>query len=310
MDTTANDLGNYLINEIINALGLPKTRPMYHLFQLLFHKVTGRMGSIGVTFDRLVQEEGFTKAAAWALTNFCSQVNARQVEAAPPDGPLLVISNHPGTYDSLVVASQLGRDDVRFIASDIPFLEQMPHTRTHFLFIAKDDIHNRMIAARGALRHLLEGKAICLFGSGQIDPDPAVYPNAAEHIEGWFSSTELLLRHAPQTRVLLALVSHVVSPQWARHPITWLRRQGVDKRRLAEFGQVITQLLAPGKLMLAPFVSFASPVTVQELQEESSGERLLPAIIRREKALLADHIAWSGKIKTCLSTGLSGEGGI
>jgi hypothetical protein len=295
MDIDARTLGNTLINEIISALGLPKTRPIYQLFWLLFHKVTDRMGEIGVTFDYLVAEEGFSKAAAWVLTQFCSHVTARHNEPSPAEGPLLVVSNHPGTYDSLVVTSQVGRDDMRFIAGDIPFLEHLPHACRNFIFIEPRDAYNRMAAARDAIRHLQRGQAIFLFGSGHIDPDPAVYPRAAEHIEAWYTSVEVFLRHVPQTRLLLALVSHVVAPEWARHPITWLRKQGIDKRRLAEFGQVITQLLSPGKLKLTPFVSFASPVTVQELRAESDSEQLLPAIIRREKALLAEHLAWVGR---------------
>jgi hypothetical protein len=85
------------------------------------------------------------------------------------------------------------------------------------------------------------------------------------------------------------VVSGVVSAHWARHPITFLRRKQIDKQRLAEFGQVITQLLFPKKLMLSPVISFGPCVSTAILRRETSGESLLPAIIKREKDLLVDH---------------------
>jgi hypothetical protein len=146
-----------------------------------------------------------------------------------------------------------------------------------------------MAAMRSGIRHLQAGGALLYIGSGQIDPDPAVYPNAAEHIEEWLIGIDFFFRHVPGLRVMPTIVSGVVSPKWARSPITRLRRKGVDKRRLAEFGQVIKQMFFPGRLMFTPYVSFSRPVSVETLRSESSQENVLPAIIARTKALLAEH---------------------
>jgi hypothetical protein len=81
-----------------------------------------------------------------------------------------------------------------------------------------------------------------------------------------------------------------VSGRWAHHPITWLKRIDWQKRRLAEFSQVLQQLFLPGSLYLSPRISFAAPVGVAELLEESGTDRPLPAAIARGKALLAQHI--------------------
>ncbi|MDH4272692.1 MAG: hypothetical protein OEW18_12040, partial [Candidatus Aminicenantes bacterium] len=131
--------------------------------------------------------------------------------------------------------------------------------------------------------------ALLYIGAGHLDPDPAVYPNAAEHIDEWLAGIDFFFRHVPGLRIMPTIVSGVVSPKWARSPITWLRRKDIDKRRLAEVGQSISQLLFPGRLMFTPHVSFAPPVNIETLYSEGSQEDVLPAVIARTKALLAEH---------------------
>ena len=59
MDAVIQSLGDTLIYEIINAVGLPKTASTKRTFDLLFHKAAGRLAEIGVTFDRLIVSDGF-----------------------------------------------------------------------------------------------------------------------------------------------------------------------------------------------------------------------------------------------------------
>ncbi|MBU4224955.1 MAG: hypothetical protein KKC71_03955 [Chloroflexi bacterium] len=292
MDADIKALSDSLIYEILNALGLPKTESLHRTLLPLFHKATDKLAIIGVTFDRLVAEAGFPKAAEWALSNWCRGVKARGSQHVPADGPLLVVSNHPGTYDSLVITSQLKRDDIRIISSDIPFLKKLPHAHQYFFFISLDT-QERMLGARAAIRHLQGGGAVLIYGSGHIDPDPAVSTEAVRHIDLWSQSIDLFLRFVPETRLLLTIVSHAVAAKWARSPITWLRRKSLDKLRLAGFCQVLQQLFFPGSLYLSPRLGFSPPVSVEELHRESGSEQVLPAIIMRAKALLNDHMRWA-----------------
>jgi hypothetical protein len=83
---------------------------------------------------------------------------------------------------------------------------------------------------------------------------------------------------------VLAAVSHVLSPTWAHHPLTWLRNEAMAKRRLAEFGQVLHQLFDPGSLYVSPRVSFA-PV----LKQADLGADPRRGVIVAETRLLRDH---------------------
>jgi hypothetical protein len=280
-----------LVVEIAGSVGYRNSLLAQALVWTFFRPITDRLAQIGVTFDRDVVQRGFSKAMEFALKDFIHRVTARGTDGFPPQGPLLVLSNHPGTYDSLIIASHLRRDDLCIISGDIPFLKKLPHANKHF-FCISDDQNTRMVAARQAIRHLKNGGAVLVYGFGHIDPDPAVYEDAPAYIDRWSSSTDLFAKFVPDASVLITITSHVVSPQWRHSLLYHLRHDPVDRRRLVEFGQVMTQLLFPGTFRQSPFISFARPVNVETLRRESQGKQLLPAIIARGKALLAEHTNW------------------
>jgi hypothetical protein len=100
----------------------------------------------------------------------------------------------------------------------------------------------------------------------------------------------------PEARVITTITSHVVSTKWRHSPLYHLRTNPVDRRRLVEFGQVMTQLLFPGSFRQSPFISFSSPVTTRSLLKESDSGLLLPAIISRGKMLLLEHLDWCNNL--------------
>jgi hypothetical protein len=295
MDSEMVALSHSLVVELAGSIGFRNSRLVQNIMWPIFRPATNALARIGLTFDRNVSQSGFAKAMGIALEDFASSVAVRGTETIPPSGPLLVVSNHPGTYDSLVISSQLGRDDLNLITGDIPFLRNLPHANARFFCI--DNEGGRVSATRKAIRHLQTGGAMLLYGFGHIDPDPSVYNNAPAHIERWSPSIDLFKKHVPGLQILVSMVSHVVSPKWRNSILYRLRIEPLDRRRLVEFGQVIYQLLFPRKLLTAPFITFAPPVSVETLQRESGGDRILPAVIARGKALLADHIAWTKSLE-------------
>jgi len=291
MEAEMTSLSRSLVVELAGSIGLRNSPLANRIIWPLFRPVTDRLARVGLTFDRNVVQYGFSRAMGLTLKNFVTSVTARGMEDFPPKDPLLVVSNHPGTYDSLIVSSQLKRDDLNIISGDIPFLRSLPHAHDHFICLS-DDQNVRMVAARKAIRHLKDGGAVLIYGYGSIEPDPAVYDDAPSHFEQWSPSIDLFLKAVPEARLLVSIVSHVVTPKWRNSLLYRLRPDPRDRRRLVEFGQVISQLLFPHRLMLSPFISFARLVGVDELRGESRSRLVLPVIIRRAKTLLAEHMAW------------------
>jgi hypothetical protein len=293
MDTETKALSRSLVVEIAGSVGYRNSPLAQQLVWILFRPVTDRLARIGEKFDQDVTRFGFSTAMENALQVFIRKVTARGQENIPSTGPLLVLSNHPGTYDSLIISSTLRRDDLCIISGDIPFLKNLPYAHKHFFFTSELDVNIRTVAVRQAIRHLRSGGAVLLYGFGHIDPDPAVYDDAPLIIEKWSPSIELFLKVVPEVKVLITITSHVVSPKWRHSLLYHIRRNPVERRRLVEFGQVMTQLLFPGTFGQSPYISFASPVLTGELQKESEYNQLLPAVIARGKLLLKDHQTWA-----------------
>jgi hypothetical protein len=288
LDADVKALSHYLTDEIVNAVGLKVTARSRRVFDFFLHTITTRLSTICITTDRMIATDGFPAATGWMANHWVREVIARGAETVPPEGPLLVVSNHVGAYDVLVVPSRINRRDIKIIASDSPFFKNLPNSSRHMIY-ASEDLHSRMAAVRQGVRHLRAGGSLLLFGTGLIDPDPAVCPDAEKEIQNWSPSIEIFLRRVPETQLVVSIISGVVLPKWAHHPLTWLRRIDWQKRRIAEYGQVIEQLLFMAKPNITPSMSIAPPVSVEILRNEGGCDRVLPAIIARGKALLSEH---------------------
>ncbi len=283
-------LSDSLTYELVTAVGLPEKRIFFHIFKTFFKNITLRLAKIGTPFDHKIAREGLVAASQSVLDLFCHPANVAGTEHVPQSGPLLIAANHAGAYDALLIMRHVNRPDTNWIATEIPFLNLLPHTRQHIIFASRKDSRKRAIAMRNAIQHLNAGGALLYFAAGHRDPDPAVYPGAEKMMDKWLDVYDTFFKYVPQLQLVHCVVSGVVSEQWAQHPITRLRRKQIDRHRLAEFGQVITQLLKPGKLYLTPSISFSEPVNEVALRKVANCSRLLPAVISREKALLHEHI--------------------
>jgi len=294
MNTMVAHLSESLIDEIVAAVGLPTTRLTHTVFWRLFRNITDRLAYIGASFDQISEEKGLPAASAWALTHFCNDLKVHGAENIPDQGPLLVVSNHPGTYDSLALFANLEGHKIRCVTSVIPPLDLLPNARQYFLFTPRKDSQERMLVLRRAIRHLQKGGTLVYFGSGHRDPDPMVYSGAGRSIDHWLNVFDTFFKYVKDLRVLPTIVSGVVSSEWVKHPITRLRKKQIDKQRLAEFGQVITQLRKPGKLMLTPRISVGEDFSEQDLRKIVGPGKLLRPVIKRVKALFQESSSYFG----------------
>jgi hypothetical protein len=190
----------------------------------------------------------------------------------------------------MVIVSQIPRPDATFIISDIPLIKFLPNARKHAYF-ATSDSNTRTNAVRETIRFLEGGGCLVIFATGLIDPDPEVWGEeaASRELEGWSSSLELFLKKVPETKLIVTITSGVLDPAWAKSRSIRIAKPGLERRRLAEFGQVISQLLRPGRKKYNPHISFAPPVTLDDLGH-GKGEAM-PNIKARARSLLAEHMA-------------------
>jgi hypothetical protein len=284
---TVGELTRNISTEILVALGLPRTGPQQKMLRPLVWPPAHRFASLAAEVERRVAQQGLTAGVQWALPRFVDGSKAVGAERIPSSGPLVVASNHPGSYDGLVIASYLSRDDLKVLVSDVPFLRSLRASSSHFLY-TPGDAHKRMSAIRESVRHLRAGGALLVFASAQVDPDPAFLPGAHDALQKWSPSLPLFLRLVPEAKMLVTIVSGVLAPSCYRHPLTRLRKEQRLKQFLAEFIQVGQQVLFKRRFGLCPMVQFGEPLTAAVLEDTRGTRGALDAITMQAAELISD----------------------
>lgn len=137
--------------------------------------VSGMLGRLADEdgFNRVLKQVGtaegfdFVERVLDVLGTSC-QLNLREREHIPLDGPLLVVANHPlGMQDALALLQLIGsvRPDVRILGND--WLATVPQLGKLLLPV---DVFRKGAASqlRGIYRALDEGQALIMFPAGEV----------------------------------------------------------------------------------------------------------------------------------------------
>lgn len=288
MSPDVTTLTRLINNEVIEAMGLRTDRWAAGRLQPILARATRRFSELFAEADRIVAEQGLAAGARWLLLNMVKDFKTRGVQNIPCEGPLVIASNHPGTVDSVTLIASARREDLKVIASAVPFLENLTHVRQHLIFLPRQGLQARMVVVREAIRHLRGGGALLLFARGGIDPDPSFMADCEEELGKWSRSLEVFLHSVPQTRIVTSIVSHVIEPSYMHHPLTWLKRARPDRQRLAMMMQLIQQMLGK-QLDIVPRVSFGEVI---DPNRYASAEHVLPVVAESAQRLMKSHLAW------------------
>ena len=286
-EPTVQTLYDSLIFDLTKAFALPQTKGARQVMRLAFGPAAQRVAELGLGLDREVQLGGLRRGARWLLPRFVKGHEARGEDNVPPNGPLVIASNHPAGVDSLVISAHVSRPDYKVIIGDIPFFENLPHISERAIYApAPTDTGGRMRAVRESLRHLQSGGALLIFARGGIEPDPDTMPDPDIEFDLWSRSLEIFLRHVPQTRVLVTMVSGVIARASMRNPLTRLRKYRPDRQRIAFLTQIARQILSGRETFgLTPRVTFGEVIA-------GAQQHVLDSIHDAARRVLNQHMAW------------------
>ena len=284
MEQTAN-IRNRIVDEIFFALGLGRSSWLRRILGPLFYLPANHLAQIAASLEDEAPRTGISGAAHRVLPDLSVLVTTYGIENIPSEGPLLLVSNHPGAYDSVVVTSSIPRRDLKLVVSDVGFTHALVNCSQDFIFVSTDPTE-RMVSLRASIQHLHNGGALLIFPNGEVEPDPAIMPGAEKTIQGWPPSIEIMLRKAPGTRLQLVIVSGVIMSRFIHNPLTRIRRMPYHQQKMAELLEILQQMLFPRSLEFHPCVSFARPILVSELP----ASEMMPAIIQRARQLLEEHV--------------------
>ncbi|MEK6207793.1 MAG: lysophospholipid acyltransferase family protein [Chloroflexota bacterium] len=209
-----------------------------------------------VTYDRALGEAGMRHGSAWVVDDATGGLAVEGRERVPAQGPLLVVANHPGLSDAVAVLAALERDDAWIVTANYPFLRALRLASRRFLFVSEDRA-DRLSAFRSIVSRLRCGETVLVFPAGGLELDPALSRDAAlASLATWSRSIELLARLVPDTLVVPAAISGVVSRSAFDHRLA--RRRGVlkERQRMATLLQVALPRFRPSRVS----VSFGVPI--------------------------------------------------
>jgi hypothetical protein len=274
-----------ITDEICKAFGFSPNGVMRRLLGPLFRLPTSRFGRIAVRVDDEVGSSGLSGGARLILPDLSLEVTARGSENIPVDGPLLVVSNHPGAFDSVAILSCIPRKDVKVLLSDVPFTRAFGSARRYFIYVPPD-ASGRMTTFWASIDHLKSGGALLIFAHGDVEPDPEVSPGADECIQDWSRSVEMMLRAVPDCRLQVTIASGVLLPKFVFSPIVKIRKTAAKRQKLAEFLQISRQMAFAHGDKTHVHISFAEPVRGMDI---ARGETM-SAVIDIARRLLKDHL--------------------
>ncbi len=277
-----------LLEDIMRTRGFAPNGKLRKLLEPIVAAPMDRFINICYEFDQRAEQFGFMQAARWMLPHFAGGVEVIGAEQIPLEGPLLLVSNHPGSFDEVAIAANLDRADLRILANRHTLLTSLPSVARTAIFSSEHDAHDRMSALRTSIKTLREGRTLLLFPTGRTDPDPRCTAGASEAIARWSSSIEMLVNKAPETQVIITIVSGVISPMALRSPVAWVRRQPIEQQKMATMLQFALQLIFPRMFNLVPRVTFSAPQTMAELTA-GGAQSVQQSIVEQAQRLLALH---------------------
>jgi len=290
MDSAAvNQIQSAITDEVFYALGLKRRGTLRRIFGWAFTRPTRGFSNIMAKVDTAVEDGGPQAGCQTLLETLGVSVTATGVENIPTTGPTLILSNHPGAYDSVAIGSLIPRYDLKIIAAITRLYQVLPNIHPIMVYASRDP-KLRLTALRQAVAHFMNGGTLLQFSSGNIDADPALRPITDDDFKFWHRSFELFLRKIPELKIVPTIASNVLLRHFAEHPLTRIRRKPMDQRRLAEFMQIIRQILYPNTIEAHPYISFGKPLTLEDFKDIKSGSDIMSAMIARVKHQLSTHM--------------------
>jgi hypothetical protein len=257
------------LDDLVSSFGWQNQPLLAAILRRLFIGPARTFARQMVEYDDLVGQVGLNEASCRYLkTHYIRDLRVHGREHIPANGPILVLSNHPGLTDTVCLFTAIDRPDLRIIATHRPFLASLVNITKQLSYIS-DDTSERMRAVRQVSSHLRSGGAALTFPAGRIEPDPNIHNDALDSLNDWTDSSGVFLRFARDTKIIPVLVSGVVWERTARHWLTRIKRTREEREKLATALQLLAMVVRDARPTTI-HVRFASPITLEEVGSTDS----------------------------------------
>jgi len=283
--TRLMELTDLNLEDFYVSAGVSKSRAGRLVMRALLYSTAWKFAKQVLDFDANVDANGLAQGSRGMLARFSQKVQIEGADNIPLQGPVLILSNHPGMADALALFSAIPRRDLRVLAASRPFLAALEAV-SRYLIPIDLETGQRMEVLRTTAGHLRQGGAVLTFPAGKIEPDPQVLPGALESLDSWNPSLGLFARMVPGLTVVPVIVSGVIARQAVFHPLTRLRRGRADRERLGASLQLIMNEINPAIWPVTVHVRFAPAIRAADLEALRDPAQITQAILERLRPFL------------------------
>jgi len=274
-----------ILDVTLESRGFPVQGTLRRVLEPIATPLLNTFINIIAKADRDIAEDSFRTAARNMLPRFVRAVEVLGMENIPDEGPVLLLSNHPGAFDEVVIAALVKRRDLRVFANDHPILTSFPHISDHAVYSGLSDAHQRMAGLRNGVKFLRSGGIMLIYPAGRTEPDPRMTPGAYSAFENWSESIELLVNKTPDLHIVVTMVSGVVSSGLLQSGLLDFQKDPLERQKLATSIQVGLQFGFPRLFNIVPRVTFGPAQTVEELTLDGALSIHAAAIARARQML-------------------------
>jgi hypothetical protein len=270
--------------DFVNAWGGQRLGPAQGLVRRISRPAAEAFAKQLMKYDAEVGKGGLPLGGVYLVREYAAGLRVAGRQHIPSEGPLLVLSNHPGLADTVALFTAINRTDLNVLALERAFLRALPNTAER-LFMLPDDVLRRRTMLREVGKFMENGGAILTFPGGQIEPDPLVLPGAVESLETWARSVGLFAKMAPNLRIVTAIVSGVLNPDAQRNPLIQIQRD----RKKREFLGATLQILWKRYRTNVVHVAFSPPLMAADFADVNyDAGAVTAAVVQAARALIVN----------------------
>jgi 1-acyl-sn-glycerol-3-phosphate acyltransferase len=278
-DPSLKILTDQVIGEVLMNFHLSETGVLARLFNLIAYLPAKEFARLIQKTELDVKNSNLHEAAVHILHRFVTRLEIRGYET-PPEGPLLVVANHPGGTDPFVMTAAIDRPDLHILSLEHPTLHFLPNISRHLVFLAEDHSDGHL-ALRKMISLLREGNSLLIYPGGDLETDPDLFPGSRDNLREWSKSIALLLCKLPDVILQPVIIRGTVSQQaWKSWVARLLGRTTFTRLQVAMIYQIAAQQIWRSAFPVQTRLIKGPPLSARQLNSRLEVDSVHEGIIR------------------------------
>ena len=237
----SSKLTDLVMQEVFLNFHLKQSGGLASLLRLAMHLPAQKFAEILTRIDHDAQTVGLHGAASHVLHHFINRLEIRGWES-PKEGPLLVLSNHPGGTDPFVLASAIARRDLHFLSQEHIVFDALQNLKS-LLVCTAEDRSDGHLAVRRIMSLLNHGQCVLIYPGGELELDPAIFSNTSGIIRKWSRSFALILSRMPDVIVQPVILRGTISMEAWKSWLTRIGKEATTRLQIAMILQIAVRQL-------------------------------------------------------------------